>query len=117
MPNLLNPVLFTVLGDPITLAKVLSVAGLSLDVLGVVILLTQDLRTRLEEVADTNGDAQIRRDMQRRMYGTPPYTTSAQMLAEARLARKALALLRGTRVGFGLVLVGFVLQLVGTLAS
>ncbi|MCJ2133400.1 hypothetical protein MKK69_04870 [Methylobacterium sp. J-026] len=117
MPNLLNPVLFTVLGDPITLAKALSVAGLSLDVLGVVVLLVQGLRGRLEDVADTSGDAQIWRDMHRRMYDMSIVSNSTHMLEETRLERKALALLRGTRAGFGLILIGFVLQLLGTLAS
>lgn len=116
MPNLLNPVLFTVLGDPITLAKMLSVAGLSLDVLGVVILLTQDLRARREEAHATDWPTELTQEIldavrNERLTPTPP-----QMQAVAAHLR-ALALLRGTRAGFSLILAGFVLQLLGTLAS
>jgi hypothetical protein len=114
--NLLNPVLFTVLGDPITAAKCLSSLGLFLDVIGVVILLTQDLRTRKEEAAATDYSVELTQEMldlvRAQIFGPRP-----QQLPEAAAHLRALVLLRGTRTGFVLILTGFVLQLVGTLIS
>ncbi|MCJ2091084.1 hypothetical protein MKK67_00955 [Methylobacterium sp. J-072] len=121
-PNLLNPVLFTVLGDAVTLAKLLSSTGLALDVLGVVILLVQDLRMRTHELDEASIENQIRRDMQRRIgmrsIGEVPVSLGGKLIAAGAARRlQAVALLRGTRTGFALILAGFILQLSGTLAS
>lgn len=44
----MNPVLFTIAGDPITLAKVLSASGLMFDIVGVVLLIQNELRSRAD---------------------------------------------------------------------
>jgi hypothetical protein len=121
-PNLLNPILFTVLGDPVTLAKLLSSMGLALDVLGVVILLVQDLRMRTHELDEASVENQIRRDMQRqigmRSIGEVPVSLGGKLIAAGAARRlQAMAVLRGTRTGFALILAGFILQLAGTLTS
>jgi len=115
--NLLNPILFTILGDAITLAKCLSSVGLFLDVLGVVILLTQDLRTRKEEAEATNFPAEITQEIIQQALAEMSRPSPPPKFPDLAPHIRATALLRGTRAGFVLILAGFVLQLIGTLIS
>lgn len=115
--NLLNPVLFSILGDPITLAKVLSIAGLGLDIWGVLLLLTHDLRVREAAVQDTSQMKDLRDSLKakvERAMGSEVIRRAMVMLRPHLEARETL---RKTRMGFRLLLAGFILQLLGTLAS
>lgn len=115
--NLLNPVLFTVLGDPISLAKLLSVAGLGLDIGGVLLLLSHDLRVRETAVEDTHQSKELRDSLKEKAERVvvPEIVRRSMKIMRPHLeAREAL---RKTRLGFRLLLVGFILQLLGALAA